>query len=532
MASAGDRPAGRRQFSNLINRDQSAAEARSNMSRVASTSLGSSRQSTVSEAAGPSKPSQPLPLHLQVEPPSYETLLRNSAAAIEEDPLSDILKFPPDDWECVVTERPRRTVQSSAPREALASTAAPQLRSCVQAYTAPWCEWQRNYAALTQGPRPSPAEVAAALPDRQYPIDMSEDVATISAHASPTKEMQSVAPDGDIAQDSLLAAMLNYSHEATELQHRQQRALDRTSLLACADEPDLEDLSQYRTVEHVDPVAEHFGRRYVVRFSTLQFRASIEPFFASAALYDLTTRQRVSEQFHFDLNPAGIAGMLNGGSARGPTDDCRQALFSVSAPGPSVFLVVKVEKVLDGDPAKAAEFYCKTSYDDKTLDKAKNAAAQNIARLGQFRAPFAWAAVPLVQALDDCRKRDGGLCGVDLYASSTDKLKDDDLFRYLADMMKPSEKRSALKRLKRITSGTLQVQVSPFDADAPPQSVLTSSLQQVAPFTGRGHLTVEVQEFPDAAFSAPYAAYRNHLYVNPVSLNFSSQSYRNIMCTC
>ena len=41
----------------------------------------------------------------------------------------------------------------------------------------------------------------------------------------------------DLQKDSLLAEMLNYSREATELHHRQQRSLNRTSLLACADEP-------------------------------------------------------------------------------------------------------------------------------------------------------------------------------------------------------------------------------------------------------------------------------------------------------
>jgi len=71
--------------------------------------------------------------------------------------------------------------------------------------------------------------------------------------------------------------------------------------------------------------------------------------------------------------------------------------------------------------------------------------------------------------------------------------QDEDLFRYLADMMKPNEKRSILKRLRRIMSGTLQILVSVLDPSNPPQSVLTSSLQQVAPFTGRGQLTLEVQ---------------------------------------
>ena len=54
-----------------------------------------------------------------------------------------------------------------------------------------------------------------------------------------------------------------------------------------------------------------------------------------------------------------------------------------------LFLVVKLEKVLQGDINESAEPYMK----DVNMEKAKANAADACSRLGAYRMPFAWTAI-------------------------------------------------------------------------------------------------------------------------------------------
>ena len=54
-----------------------------------------------------------------------------------------------------------------------------------------------------------------------------------------------------------------------------------------------------------------------------------------------------------------------------------------------LFLVVKLEKVLQGDINESAEPYIK----DVNMDKARSNAMDACSRLGAYRMPFAWTAI-------------------------------------------------------------------------------------------------------------------------------------------
>ena len=157
----------------------------------------------------------------------------------------------------------------------------------------------------------------------------------------------------------------------------------------------------------------------------------IEPIFASMALYDVREKRKVSENFYFDLNQEDMRKMLEVQTIlyyfrgkleltficilainlflyfmyfigfQGHTEkadystQARSCIFEVSRSISSqsnscdLFLVVKLEKVLQGDINESAEPYIK----DVNIEKAKLNAIDACTRLGAYRMPFAWTAI-------------------------------------------------------------------------------------------------------------------------------------------
>jgi hypothetical protein len=95
----------------------------------------------------------------------------------------------------------------------------------------------------------------------------------------------------------------------------------------------------------------------------------VEPVFASMALYDAKEKKKLSENFYFDMNPEGLKHMLR---SHVPYSDIstssRSCIFDVTYPSSDMFLVIKLEKVLQGDINDCAEPYMK---DDKVRIKLR-----------------------------------------------------------------------------------------------------------------------------------------------------------------
>lgn len=86
----------------------------------------------------------------------------------------------------------------------------------------------------------------------------------------------------------------------------------------------------------------------------------MEPIFASIALYDCKEKKRVSENFYFDLNSDEIRAMLSPHTSFvDASTQSRACIFNISHPSPDLFLVIKLEKVLQGDINDCIEPYVK-----------------------------------------------------------------------------------------------------------------------------------------------------------------------------
>ncbi|KAK6028421.1 hypothetical protein OSTOST_05532 [Ostertagia ostertagi] len=121
-----------------------------------------------------------------------------------------------------------------------------------------------------------------------------------------------------------------------------------------------------------------------------------------AAIYDAKARRKVTENFYFDVNPEEIRRMVDKNiSFAEATDRCSQAAFSLSCPLTDLFIVIKLEKVLQAcEIIDASEPYTNcAARDERTREKLAAAAADFCDRLGSFRMPLGFMVLDLQKVL-------------------------------------------------------------------------------------------------------------------------------------
>ncbi|XP_069940326.1 dedicator of cytokinesis protein 9 isoform X3 [Cherax quadricarinatus] len=363
---------------------------------------------------------------------------------------------------------------------------------------------------------------------------------------------------------SLNPQLIKYAHE-TDFSIAQARREDRHQLFTCY--PNLpRSEGENGSVELRDesliwPYEEKFGTRFRVLFESIKFRlqapldsgdgplSQLEPYMTYASLYDVTQGCKISEDFHFDLNNPMIRSLLS--KAKKKSDDPKdssgtslplslagvpeewiahpkQAVMSVTRPHSDVFLVIRIEKVLQGSISQTVEPYLK-SMDLKSIQKLQKMIKTCCWRLGEFRMPFGWCARPLFKSSGNL---DTDSDFSPIYRCEEKRLGELEFIKMLADFRKP-EKMNKLT----LIPGNVSVQILPMEVTLP--NSLTPALEPVKPFPNppTHEPTVEVQEFPSSHIDDihPYVSYCNHLYVYPHFLNYENQKSfsraRNLVCT-
>uniref|UniRef100_A0A8C6V1M5 Dedicator of cytokinesis 8 n=1 Tax=Neogobius melanostomus TaxID=47308 RepID=A0A8C6V1M5_9GOBI len=283
---------------------------------------------------------------------------------------------------------------------------------------------------------------------------------------------------------------------------------------------------------------EHSGERILIRCQAIKymFEIDIEPLFATMALYDLKEKKKISENFYLHTPHVDQSSLA------------RAAIFSITYPSPDIYLVIKLEKVLQqGEITACADPYmtlreCDSAKIKDKLDKLRGQAETFCYRLGRYRMPFAWAMVNVMEVIStaaasmdmpDSDSLKGGTVRKihDLYTSfdirtvhfcqEGDRLSDEDLLKFLADFKKTS-------RIKTIP-GSIKLDMSPIHDT--PQACLSTELIPLVPVAEKNVRPVkEVLEFPSSEVYVPHNIYRNLLYIYPQRLNFVNRltSARNI----
>ncbi|XP_061192678.1 dedicator of cytokinesis protein 7-like isoform X2 [Saccostrea echinata] len=549
-----------------------------------------------------------VPLTDVVDPPDYEEFVLQNSCTVERDPFRDLILYPEDDVDVHSVPRKCRTVNPIVPE--LGPDADEFVFDLARRYTADYTVITRRYHRYSSSvcSKEKLTGQEATVP-QEYEVDMEEgqeDNSEDGVNKRQSIHMNSV-PRGSWASsifdlkssqgDQLLPHLFDQvSYEQIDADNKKCRQENREdTLFSLFPGEDEEDLIERRPPPPFPQ--EHFGHRIIVKCLQLKMELEFEPLFATMALYDAREKKKISENFYFDVNQDEQKKMIMMHIHQADVSTMsRAACFSITYPSPDVFLVIRLEKVLQqGDISECAEPYMKE--DKAKEDRLRSNAAQFCDRLGKYRMPFAWTAIYLMNIVtgatggqdsektceqepsrsasldrrsvsgvpgqfDSFRRRNKdefsstrrgsmergrserrGLYSGDDYGPSLDnfrpvtltvssffkqegdKLSDEDLYKFLADLKRPS---SVLKRVKCIP-GTLKLDISPCPEE--PRYMLTPELYKVEPYPDdKTRPTREILEFPSREIYNPNTSYRNLLYIYPRSLNFSNRqgSARNL----
>ncbi|XP_023704534.1 dedicator of cytokinesis protein 9 isoform X3 [Cryptotermes secundus] len=312
--------------------------------------------------------------------------------------------------------------------------------------------------------------------------------------------------------------------------------------------------------EHgVEPYREQFGQRLQVCCESIRFRlqapidgekealCQVEPYFTTLALFDAKQGRKLTENFHFDVNHPQVRNMVPCISKNGAEDKPetllpselqqvpeewlmypKQAVLSISNPHPDIFVVVKIDKILQGGICQTTEPYIRSTKDPRLGLRVHKTVKTCCQRLGNYRMPFAWTARPLFRLYTNELDTSDFPA---VYRQEGNRLRDEEILRILSEFRKPD-------KMSRLTVIPGWVKIRIEQITELPENSLTASLSPLKPFPmpPTNEPTIEVMEFEGTTEKDvhPYTTFLNHLYVYPQSLAFDTQKTftraRNIAC--
>ncbi|GBP59741.1 Dedicator of cytokinesis protein 9 [Eumeta japonica] len=309
----------------------------------------------------------------------------------------------------------------------------------------------------------------------------------------------------------------------------------------------------------LEPFKEHFGQRIMLKCDSLKFRlqapidgdrellCQVEPYFMNLAVYDSRSGKKLTENFHFDLNHNAVKDLVKDNECTKSLVENfsydvkldidqipeewfkskKQVILSINNPHPDLFIVVRIDKILQGHVNQVSEPYLKATKDPRLGLKVHKSIQCYANRVGAYKMPFAWAAKPLFRMYSNDLDTTPDFPAI--YRQEPNKMSDDDLIKILSDFRKP-------EKLAKLTviPGWLNINIQQSNEQIP--NCMTSAYAALKPFPipPTSPLTLELATL-SVEPEQPYAAYVHHLYVRPLCLNFESQKMfaraRNIACT-
>ena len=145
---------------------------------------------------------------------------------------------------------------------------------------------------------------------------------------------------------------------------------------------------------NIEPYKEQFNQRVFVSCENIRFRlqapidkeeslCQVEPYFTTLSVYDARNNKKISENFYFNINHEAVQNMIKSEDCTEfalenifeiPSDlkdipvywlKAKQAIFNITNPHPDIFLVLKIDKILQGNIYQACEPYVRAGKDPR-----------------------------------------------------------------------------------------------------------------------------------------------------------------------
>uniref|UniRef100_A0A8C5KBC0 Dedicator of cytokinesis C/D N-terminal domain-containing protein n=1 Tax=Jaculus jaculus TaxID=51337 RepID=A0A8C5KBC0_JACJA len=443
-----------------------------------------------------------VPLTETVDPVDLEEYLITHPLAVDSGPLGDLMVYSPRDC---------RTLVSAVTNE---SEMDPHARDSIRSYLEDWVIVTKKYHELGTNPN----TLHKQKERQRVCLSSSLNDTPRGSWAFSIFSLKNSLPD------ALLPNLLDQTpNEEIDHQNDDQRKSNcHEELFGLHLSPD-EELIERLSVPEV--LKEHFGQRLLVKCLSVKFENEIETIFASLALYDQ------------------MKGLLC------PHVPCA-AITTLAGSTISFPRCVSCNK--HGECAEPYTIFKEADVrkNKEKLKRLKIQADQLFQRLGKYHMTFAWTAILLMNILSSAgslerdsteaeistgefkrswsERRNPSIvgrwslerttsgddtCNLTSFCSATltqegDRLSDEDLYKFLADMRRPS---SVLWWLRPIIA-QLKIDISP--APENPHYCLTPELLQVKLYSvSRVRPTREILEFPARDISVPNTTYRHLLYI-------------------
>jgi hypothetical protein len=549
-----------------------------------------------------------------------EFLQQKTNTLIFRDPLKNLLEFPNNDVIVKSTPRKIRTQSYVYPEEYETNKddLNGHIRNCIRAYTKNWKHIKFSSRDEVYRDKYERKIDPLSYSHQEYEIDNSmsfmssmDDSTLINMTGSCASLISSTNTDNtltascrgswvsgfdieecnlrSVASDALLPLLEKVPVEnidnENESNRQKNRLRDIFSQTIAQDDDD--DYIERRLPAEIP--MEHLGHRIIVKFLQLKFEIEIEPIFCIAAIYDAKEKKKISENFYFDMNTENIKRMLNSHIPYADVStQSRSAIFEITHPSNDLFLVIRLEKVLQGDTKDSIEPYLK---EYTNLDKAKQNAIEYSERLGKYRAPFAFTAIYLnnifkgdsdkedkdresiqtassnsldrksTSSFDQFKKRASETVSTTLsrrgslerresqrrswspfedFTNSIENFKPisitvSSFFKQEPEKMKDEDLYKFLPELKRpgnvakkykCIPGAIKLEIGPY-SDGDVKNALSPELAKISPYNVEEknlRPTKEILEFPVLPVFNTHYAYRNILYISPKELNFSTRT--------
>lgn len=309
---------------------------------------------------------------------------------------------------------------------------------------------------------------------------------TVKTHSTSTNVIYGTLKGLD---QSLNPQLIKYGRE-TDISISQARKENRKRLFGTIQNNFFKSSSE----ANLEIFKENFGHRIIVKCEEIKFRlqtfldenerlSQIEPYFTSLALYDVKAGRKLTENFYFDLNEKHARNLLNSNKdlkeqpysnedgnnfLHDVTTEWvmhpRQAIFNVTSPHSDIFIVVRIEKILQGSINQSSEPYLKPS-NNKLEQKTLKTIKQYANKVGQYKMPFIWTAKKLFRLYSNELDNESEFLA--LYKQDCNKLKDEEILKILSDFRKP-EKMSKIPTIP----GSIKVTLQEIKETIPPSKYL------------------------------------------------------------